>query len=80
LGTLGFYRADAWFDDIEELFMKNASTKKHDHRQSLWLIAGGNIAWCYQCGAWKINHENSPRAWNKPVGIGGANPAMKDYK
>lgn len=58
---------------------KEQKNKKHNHRQSLWLIAGGKIAWCYQCGAWKINHENAPRMWNKPTGIGGINPAMKDY-
>ena len=23
---------------------------KHDHRSSLWIIAGGAIIWCYQCG------------------------------
>jgi len=50
---------------------------KHDHRQSLWLIAGGAICWCYQCGAWKMNAADTPRRWHKPSGIGGENPAMK---
>lgn len=56
---------------------------KHDHRQSLWIIAGGHILWCYQCGAWKMNHhgESAKREpWNKPTGIGGPNPAMKPYQ
>lgn len=54
--------------------------KQHDHRKSLWLIAGGHIAWCYQCGAWKLNTKDAPRMWNKPTGIGGINPAMKGIK
>ena len=52
--------------------------KKHDHRQSSWLIAGGYIVWCYQCGAWRPNTPERMQ-WNKPTGIGGENPAMKKY-
>lgn len=52
--------------------------KKHDHRQSLWLIAGGYVAWCYRCGAWKENKSDAPRAWHKPTGLNGENPAMKE--
>ncbi len=52
--------------------------KRHDHRQSLWLIAGGHLAWCYQCGAWKLNHPEAKRTWNKPTGIGGPNPFKFD--
>lgn len=51
------------------------SKKRHDHRQSLWLIAGGTICWCYQCGAWRINAPN--HIWNRPTGLYGINPAMK---
>ncbi len=57
---------------------ESARLTRHDHRQSLWLIAGGRICWCYQCGAWKMNAADAPRGWHKPSGIGGENPAMKD--
>jgi hypothetical protein len=53
--------------------------KKHDHRQSLWLIAGGRLCWCYQCGAWRPNTPGKMQ-WYKPTGIGGPNPAMEDVK
>jgi hypothetical protein len=51
--------------------------KRHDHRQSLWLIAGGAICWCYQCGAWRLNNAQR-MAWHKPSGIGGRNPALSE--
>lgn len=60
--------------------MTDESNKKHDHRGSLWIIAGGHVLWCYQCGAWKLNRTGEPRTWNKPSGIGGENPAMRQYK
>lgn len=47
---------------------------KHDHRQSLWLIAGGHICWCYRCGAWQHNWAGAK--WNYPTGPNGINPAM----
>lgn len=47
---------------------------KHDHRQSLWLIAGGYIVWCYRCGSWAMNEPKAE--WNYPTGKNGANPAM----
>lgn len=49
--------------------------KRHDHRQSTWLIAGGSIIWCYQCGAWRMNMAAGK--WHRPTGIGGENPATK---
>lgn len=50
--------------------------KRHDHRQSLWLIAGGYAAWCYRCGAWRINE---PRVkWVRPTGPDGPNPAIRE--
>lgn len=54
-----------------------ADKKKHDHRQSLWAIAGGHVLWCYQCGAWKLARD-AENKWQKPAGIGGTNPAMKE--
>lgn len=46
---------------------------KHDHRRSIWLIAGGHIIWCYRCGAWRMN---GPGRWYRPTGPKGKNPAM----
>jgi len=50
--------------------------KKHDHRQSLWIIAGGHLLWCYRCGAWRNNMPNMP--WHRPTGPNGKNPALRD--
>lgn len=53
--------------------LKRSIQKRHDHRQSLWIIAGGTHLWCYQCGAFK--HVDGK--WQRPTGLGGPNPAMK---
>lgn len=53
-------------------------TKRHRHEQSMWLIAGGYWMWCYQCGAIRGNYKGAERRWEKPTGIGGINPAMKE--
>jgi len=57
----------------------------HRHDRSSWLIAGGYVEWCYQCGAWRQLVREHPGnvlrpagPWNKPSGIGGSNPAMKE--
>lgn len=51
---------------------------RHRHEQTMWLICGGSVAWCYQCGAWKYNFKTTePNRWQKPTGLGGPNPAMK---
>jgi len=50
--------------------------KRHDHRRSIWGIAGGALLWCYQCGAWRVN-DSRPSQWHRPTGIGGSNPAMR---
>ena len=49
---------------------------KHDHRQSLWIIASGKLLWCYRCGAWRVNDIDG--VWHRPTGLDGANPAMKE--
>lgn len=56
----------------------------HRHERTSWLICGGNIEWCYQCGAWRQLQRVAPGnvlhaagGWNKPSGIGGENPAVK---
>lgn len=49
---------------------------RHDHRQSAWVIGGGRLLWCYQCGSWR---QNLPGCrWQKPSGIGGPNPATRE--
>ena len=64
-----------------------APKPRHRHERSSWLIAGGYIEWCYQCGAWRQLRRSDARfanvlvvasPWQKPSGIGGANPAAKE--
>lgn len=63
-----------------------APAPRHRHERSSWLIAGGQIEWCYQCGAWRHLRRDPALAnafvaaslWLRPSGIGGANPAMKE--
>ena len=57
---------------------------KHDHRQSLWIVAmsgGGAVYWCYRCGAMRHTkyYQGEVSKWYKPVGLDGENPAMKEY-
>ena len=47
---------------------------RHDHRRSLWVIGGGAMLWCYQCGAWR--YTGSGEKWHRPTGLGGPNPAV----
>lgn len=54
--------------------------KRHDHRDSTWLIAGGDIIWCYRCGAWRVNQPGRMFKWHRPTGLDGDNPAMKGIK
>ncbi len=49
--------------------------KRHRHKSSLWLIAGGRIAWCYQCGAWRGDWE---KRWHRTTGIGGPDPCFSE--
>ena len=47
----------------------------NNHR-GMWLIAGGNWCWCYECGAVRTNPPQYKRQpWYYPTGIGGENPA-----
>ncbi len=53
------------------------------HNKS-WLVAGGHIEWCYQCGAirimrnhYKINGVTPASNWAKPTGLNGDNPYEK---
>ena len=57
---------------------KRKLTPRHDHRRSLWIIAGGSVIWCYRCGAWRMNAKQSP--WHRPTGKSGANPATTKMK
>ena len=48
-----------------------------------WLVAGGHICWCYECGAIREMRLEPPNiclpvsGWQKPVGRGGENPYGK---
>lgn len=47
---------------------------RHDHRRSMWLIAGGYWIWCYRCGA--IRRNGVKDRWVRPTGLDGPNPAV----
>lgn len=49
--------------------------KRHDHRRSTWIIAGGALLWCYCCGAWRLNEKGAK--WHRPTGDEMDNPAMR---
>lgn len=66
---IGCDTAEAMADETER------RVRRHDHRGSLWLIAGGKVCWCYQCGAWRPNTTGRMR-WHRTTGIGGPNPGM----
>lgn len=63
-------------NNTPEQASKEAS-RRHDHRQSIWIIAGGNLLWCYRCGAWRENSTGKGHKWYRPSGLNGDNPAMK---
>lgn len=55
------------------------SIKKCNHR-NCWLICGGGMVWCYECGAIRPNVAGSRKApihWQKPS-YTKENPAIKD--
>ena len=67
--------------------LKNAvATPRHRHERTSWVIAGGAVEWCYQCGAWRSlrpvnaagNVLTAITKWQRPSGIGGPNPALKE--
>lgn len=65
--------------------MSDKSKPRHRHERNSWLICGGHIEWCYQCGAWRFLKKvdgvmHADGKWNRPSGIGGDNPAMKEPK
>lgn len=48
---------------------------KHDHRKSMWMICGGLVLWCRECGAWR--NANGGKGWIRP---GTQERAMKDLE
>jgi hypothetical protein len=60
------------------------SKPRHRHERNSWLICGGHIEWCYQCGAWRnLRHVKqnilvAASKWHRPSGIGGPNPTLKE--
>ena len=59
--------------------MKKLNTSNCRHRGS-WLLAGGIIEWCYECGAWRKMTERGmaqvdvASPWCYPSGVGSENP------
>ena len=63
-----------------------AAPTRHRHERNSWMLAGGAVEWCYQCGAWRSLKPVNGRSnvlmaatkWQRPSGIGGPNPALKE--
>ena len=47
--------------------------KPCDHRRGLWIISGGSMLWCYQCGAIRPNQAGR-LPWAIPTGDRNKNP------
>lgn len=68
-------------DAVINKLIKQGKPKRHDHRQSSWLIAGGVWMWCYRCGAIRLNRKYEIEGgkvrtkWIRPTGPDGKNPA-----
>ncbi len=58
---------------------------KCKHRKS-WIVCGGHLEWCYQCGAIRQLVKTGPAAstvggpWTCPTGVDGDNPATSEAK
>ena len=55
--------------------------KQRCRHNKLWIFASkltNGVSWCYECGAIRLNMPGEK--WQKPVGIGGENPALKGIK
>lgn len=48
--------------------------KKHDHRDSYWVIGSGTYLWCYRCGALAQLPKLGKIKWTVPTGPDGKNP------
>ena len=53
---------------------------KCKHR-NIWLIFGGDLCWCYECGAIRPNVAGSrkQRVYWQPPSYSKENPAMKNW-
>ena len=52
--------------------------KRHDHRQSLWILGSAQVGswlWCYRCGAIRANAAGREHKWTRTTGLDGKNPA-----
>jgi hypothetical protein len=57
----------------------NSQTKKCKHT-NIWIISGGTMLWCYECGAIRPNIAGNPKQkiyWQPPSNSK-VNPAMAD--
>lgn len=56
--------------------------KQRCRHKKTWLVSGGSLEWCYECGAIRGmrhiggNSVAPDSKWVKPVGKGGENPAL----
>ena len=57
-----------------------SKTNEKCRHNGTWLVAGGYIEWCYECGAIRQMRRVGENAftnqgqWIRPVGVGGKNP------
>jgi hypothetical protein len=67
---------------VDAALAKQSPAPKHDHRRNSWFVANGTIEWCYMCGAFRYLNKTPEEhgKWQRPSGIGGANPIMKVKK
>jgi hypothetical protein len=59
----------------------NHKVDKTCKHTKIWIISGGYMLWCYQCGAIRPNIAGSrknPIKW-QPISKDGENPAMEDW-
>ena len=59
--------------------MTNSQTKKCKYT-NIWIISGGTMLWCYECGAIRPNIAGShtKRVYWQPPSRSNINPAMAD--
>lgn len=55
-------------------------SKERCRHGQCWVLSGGYLMWCYECGALRASRMESPTVivadgrWQKPTGKGGKNP------
>ena len=57
--------------------MKTKGRRCKSKHRKCWIVGGGALLWCYECGALGNNQAGGGR-WHYPVGPDGKNPALKE--